>query len=154
MQTQSADQLTRYLNVLGNLFDIPSQSPTSLSHIALSKRDCRVILVIGQAGEIKMRDLATHAKLSVTNLTGVIERLLKQGLVHRERSTEDRRIVNVSLSEAGLLEYAQEQEKFRQVSLAILNALEPHEQVMMLAMMRKVAEGLKSDNLPSEDKTE
>ena len=96
-----------------------------------------------------MRDLAIHAKLSVSNTTGVIDGLVQQGFVARERSDDDRRVVNIVLTEQGQAVYLQEQHSFRQVSMAILNALEPHEQIMMLAMMRKVAVRVKGDATPA-----
>ncbi|WP_157964306.1 MarR family winged helix-turn-helix transcriptional regulator [Ephemeroptericola cinctiostellae] len=160
MKNEAADQLTRYLNALIDLFDAPpSPSDDSTSETteesaqaalkaALSKRDCRVIMVVGEARSIKMRDLANHAKLSVSNTTGVIERLVQQGFVTRERSYDDRRVVNIVLTTQGQAVYRQEQSNFRQVSMAILDALEPHEQVMMLAMMRKVAMRVKAHAMP------
>ena len=156
MKNEAADQLTRYLNALIDLFDSPQpnsddpiqetaeESTQADLKAALSKRDCRVIMVVGEARSIKMRDLASHAKLSVSNTTGVIERLVQQGFVARERSNEDRRVVNIILTTQGQTIYLQEQHNFRQVSMAILDALEPHEQIMMLAMMRKVAMRVKA----------
>ena len=153
MKNEAADQLTRYLNALVDLFDAPQPSNEESTQVALkaglSKRDCRVIMVVGEAKSIKMRDLAIHAKLSVTNTTGVIDGLVQQGFVARERSDDDRRVVNIVLTEQGQAVYLQEQHSFRQVSMAILNALEPHEQIMMLAMMRKVAVRVKGDATPA-----
>ena len=51
MKNEAADQLTRYLNALVDLFDAPQPSNEESTQVALkaglSKRDCRVILVVG-----------------------------------------------------------------------------------------------------------
>jgi MarR family transcriptional regulator, organic hydroperoxide resistance regulator len=48
-----------------------------------------------------MKDLATHMKLSGPSATGLMDRLTKSGLAHRERSTDDRRVVLIAISTRG-----------------------------------------------------
>jgi len=53
------------------------------------------------AGPRRMSDLAECAQTSQTSLTGIVDRLEEHGLVVRTRSAEDRRVVEVALTEHG-----------------------------------------------------
>ncbi len=55
-------------------------------------------------GPRRMSDLAECAQVSQTSLTGVVDRLVERGLVERIRSEEDRRVVEVALTEEGRAE--------------------------------------------------
>jgi DNA-binding MarR family transcriptional regulator len=52
--------------------------------------------------EMKMTGLATFLGLSKANATGLVDRLVKRGLIERDRSTTDRRVVRVRLTPAGI----------------------------------------------------
>lgn len=55
-------------------------------------------------GPRRMSDLAECAQISQTSLTGIVDRLVERGLVERIRSDEDRRVVEVALTEDGRAE--------------------------------------------------
>ncbi|UCG42148.1 MAG: MarR family transcriptional regulator [candidate division WOR-3 bacterium] len=52
--------------------------------------------------EMKMTELATYLGLSKANATGLVDRLVKRGLIERDRSAADRRVVRVSLTPGGV----------------------------------------------------
>lgn len=49
-------------------------------------------------GEMKISDLSEKLGLSNSTVSGILDRLEKQGLVERTRSEEDRRVVHVNLT--------------------------------------------------------
>lgn len=59
------------------------------------------IKVIAEHGTIRVSDLAKKMYLHPTTVVGILDRLEKRGLVSRVRSTEDRRVVDVTLTEEG-----------------------------------------------------
>jgi DNA-binding MarR family transcriptional regulator len=132
-----ADELTQYIAILADLFEVAQQS--SGEAVNLNKQECRVIGVVGQFQPLMMRELAERAKLSITNTTGIVDRLVRRKCLCRDRSDEDRRIVRICLMPEGEKIYAMEIENYRKVSRAILNGLEEPEQQEMVRMMRKVA---------------
>ena len=135
-----ADELTIYVGLLANLFEVAEQSSSDMTN--LNKPECRVISVVGQGQPLIMREIAERTNLSVTNTTGIVEKLVRKGYVQRERSEQDRRIVCIRLTADGARIYQLEVENYRSVSLAILAALDEGERDEMLRMMRKVAERL------------
>ncbi len=54
--------------------------------------------ILSHDGEMKISDLSEKIGLSNSTVSGIIDRLEKQGLVERTRSTDDRRVVYVNIS--------------------------------------------------------
>ena len=132
-----ADELTKYIAMLADLFEVAQAS--SGEAVSINKQECRVINVVGQYQPLMMREIAERAKLSITNTTGIVDKLVKRKYLRRDRSDEDRRIVRIFLTSEGEKIYAMEIENYRRVSQAILDGLEEPEQQEMLRMMQKVA---------------
>jgi DNA-binding MarR family transcriptional regulator len=130
------DELTRYIAILADLFEVAQGS--SGEAVKLNKQECRVINVVGQFQPLMMREIAERAKLSITNTTGIVDKLVKRKCLHRDRADEDRRIIRICLTPEGEKIYAIEIENYRKVSQAILNGLNKSEQQEMLRMMQKV----------------
>lgn len=59
------------------------------------------IKTIAQCGSVKGAELARRMYLHPTTVVGILDRLEARGLVTRTRSTVDRRIVEVALTEQG-----------------------------------------------------
>jgi DNA-binding MarR family transcriptional regulator len=135
-----ADELMSYIAILVDLFEVAQQS--SGEALNLNKQECRVINVVGQHQPLIMREIAEYAKLSVTNTTGIVEKLVNKKYLCRERSENDRRIIKIHLTSQGEKLYAMELDNYRKVSSVILNALDENEQQEMLQMMRKATNHL------------
>lgn len=70
-------------------------------HENLSLQELRLIEYLGR-GEAKiMKDLAAHLLLAVNSVTSLVDNLEKKGYVARRRSTDDRRVIFVELTDAG-----------------------------------------------------
>ncbi|MDF2880837.1 MAG: TrmB family transcriptional regulator [Clostridiaceae bacterium] len=57
-----------------------------------------VVFTLLKSGEMKISELSNQVNLSNSTVSGIIDRLEKQGLVVRTRSEEDRRTVFVSVT--------------------------------------------------------
>ncbi|MCP2238817.1 MarR family winged helix-turn-helix transcriptional regulator [Thermoanaerobacterium thermosaccharolyticum] len=58
-----------------------------------------IIGILMHHGEMKISDLSQKMGLTNSTVSGIIDRLEKQGMVKRERSSDDRRVVYVSIDE-------------------------------------------------------
>lgn len=61
----------------------------------------KVMLSLFTHGPYRVGDLASTLGVSTPTVTGIIDRLVKQGAVNRDHSIEDRRVVTCTLSPAG-----------------------------------------------------
>lgn len=60
-----------------------------------------VLEALAHLGPLKMCDIGTKLLMSGANVTGVVDRLEKKGLVRRVMEAEDRRTFHIHLTEAG-----------------------------------------------------
>ena len=99
------------------------------------------VLGVLSRGPQRMHELAERAHTSQASLTGIVDRLEALGFVERTRSDTDRRVVEVSLTPAGLAEmhvvHAQIADRLRK----LLEPLTAEETQEMLRLFRKVTKG-------------
>jgi DNA-binding MarR family transcriptional regulator len=58
-----------------------------------------LIGILAHLGAMKISDLSEKMGLSNSTVSGIVDRLEKQGIVERTRSKEDRRVVQVNVTE-------------------------------------------------------
>ena len=59
------------------------------------------LFFISNQGETNLMNLAAALRVTPTNTTGIIDRLVKQGLVSRTENTDDRRMLALCLTDKG-----------------------------------------------------
>ena len=57
-----------------------------------------LVYILNQQGPLKITELSDKMGLSNSTVSGIVDRLESQGYVIRERSKDDRRVVNVSIT--------------------------------------------------------
>jgi homoprotocatechuate degradation regulator HpaR len=67
----------------------------------LTEQQWRVLRVLWEQGATTVRDLSQLTLIPAPSLVGVVDRLAKNGLVARARSSEDRRNVFITATAAG-----------------------------------------------------
>lgn len=117
---------------------------TAAARGELSAQELRVLRAVGRRDCCVMTGLADAICLSLSSVTGLIDRLVDKKLVRRERSTEDRRVVQVELTEQG--REAHEAAMAGPTSFArdLLKGLNAEEQEALLGLFGKVAERIQT----------
>ena len=72
-----------------------------LLDIQLTMSQLKVMIVLGRLGATAGQDLARRTGFSLATLTGIIDRLVAQGLVTRREDPNDRRVRRLELTPAG-----------------------------------------------------
>jgi len=67
----------------------------------LSKSELFAMLIVERHGEVIMSKIADYINVSMSTATGIIDRLVKNGYLKRERSETDRRVVVIKLTDKG-----------------------------------------------------
>lgn len=75
--------------------------PTNWSTLDLTMSQLKVVFLLYAQGPAHMSRLATALGVSLPTATGIVDRLVERGLVTREESPGDRRLVVIRLSEHG-----------------------------------------------------
>ncbi|UOQ44992.1 MarR family transcriptional regulator [Halobacillus salinarum] len=69
--------------------------------LKFSKSEILTMLYLYKRKEITMREIVEYLNSPMSTATGIADRLVKNGFIHRCRSEHDRRIVILKLSEKG-----------------------------------------------------
>ena len=69
--------------------------------LGISMAQLHILYTLQRSGEMPMSRLADHLNVSVSNATGLIDRIEERGFIERSRVAEDRRIVLIRVTDAG-----------------------------------------------------
>ena len=108
-------------------------------HADLSMQELRVIERLGDVGPTMMKELAEYMPLAVNSVTSLVDKLELLCLVRRERSSEDRRVVHVELTEAGRKVYKGAVDEKLALLRLMLGGLNAEEQENFMSLFRKIA---------------
>jgi DNA-binding MarR family transcriptional regulator len=103
-----------------------------------------VVKLLEQIGDLSLSELSERIRAQNSTVTGIIDRMEREGLVTRERSREDRRVVYIKLTAKGR-DLAQEipvepMEIFR----GALESLSAQEMKELMRILTKVAKRVRS----------
>ena len=112
---------------------------------ALSSQEIRVLHTLGRDEHCIMGKIAERIRLSLSGVTGLIDRLVEKKLVSRDRSAEDRRVVKVGLTEEGRELHTSAMESQVEFARGLLKTLNPAEQDELLALLGKISDRIKSE---------
>ncbi len=130
---------------IARLMEPPMESGDHpLPDVELSPREIKVLLLLGDTGEMIMTDLAAALLAPLSTVTRIMDRLESKQLVERFRSAEDRRIVIVKEATKGKML----RDRFRasQLDMAarMLQPLSQGEREILLELLEKLTYGLKA----------
>jgi DNA-binding MarR family transcriptional regulator len=146
------DSLDRHAREVGAALDamfrrmMTRQSAVGQSVAELSGQEMRALGFLAMRGKTIMSALAEMLGAPLSTVTHTIDRLVNKGLVERHRSEEDRRVVEVDISEEGrritAMLYAERHAMLR----SMMAALTPGERALYVELVGKMA---RSAHFPS-----
>lgn len=104
----------------------------------LSPVQIHLLLWLGNDGAQPMGELARRVAVTEKTITGIVDRLERDGLVQRERDPADRRVVHVSLSPAGAALWRRIDAEITRKLVAFLGLLEPGDRRDLLRILEKL----------------
>ena len=97
-----------------------------------------VLATIGYAGGLPFGEIGAKMMVTVSNLTGIVDRLEEKKLVSRERDEHDRRVVHVVLTDKGAKLYKNTIPLFEKSISGIFTNLDKAQQKELSALLRKL----------------
>jgi DNA-binding MarR family transcriptional regulator len=91
----------------------------------VSMSQLHVMSMLEHHGSLTMSHLAELLDVSLSNATGIVDRMEERGYVERERDREDRRVVTVRLAEGGRQKLSDAQMIKEELMETILRRLDP-----------------------------
>jgi DNA-binding MarR family transcriptional regulator len=111
----------------------------------LSPQELRALCAVGREKCCVMSGIARAVRLSLSTVTGLIDRLVEKKLVRRDRSHEDRRVVEVQLTDEGRALHAAAMESQEVFARDLLSALSSEEQEALVSLFGKISGRIKKE---------
>ena len=97
-----------------------------------------MLATVGYAGRLPFGEIGAKMMVTVSNLTGIVDRLEEKKLVVRKRDEKDRRVVHVVLTDKGAKVYTSTIPQFEKSVARIFTGLSKPEQKELSAILRKL----------------
>lgn len=98
-----------------------------------------VIKMLEGIGDLSLSELSEKIRAQNSTVTGIIDRMEREGLVIRARSTEDRRVVKIKLTEKGSKLAKEIQVEPMEIFRSALEGLTAAESRDLLRILSKIA---------------
>ncbi len=104
-KTDDVGRFRRLLFALGRLYSLRDPLAGSCEQMQLTAPQIHTLLWLGEDGALTMGELARRLGITEKTVTGVVDRLEREGHVQRERCPEDRRVIYCRLTASGTRMY-------------------------------------------------
>ena len=101
-----------------------------------------IISCLDRTKGIPLSELAERLLVTGGNITGIIDRLERDGYVHRVRDKDDRRVVRALLTEEGFDLYKSFLPKYKEIMNKINRGLTFQERKKLQQLLKKLAQGV------------
>lgn len=126
------------VNLFRDVMNLEENAIITSEYSDITNNDMHVIEAVGLGEPKNMSAIAKLLSVTVGTLTIAMNSLVKKGYVNRERGKEDRRIVNISLSEKGKCAYRHHEEFHRHMIDEILKDLTKEETKALVKSLAKL----------------
>lgn len=109
-----------------------------LERLDLTPPQFYVLATIGYAGGLPFSEIGEKMMVTVSNLTGIVDRLEEKKLVARERDERDRRVVRVMLTDKGSKVYRNTIPVFEKSISEFFSPLNKTQQKELAGLLRKL----------------
>jgi len=109
-----------------------------LSNGALTVPQYLTLGLINTYTSLKMKQVAKELNISLPAATGMVERLYQVGLIKREHSTLDRRVIRITLTPKGVRTLDSLRKKRKKAIEEVFSGLSAGERDSYLKILRKV----------------
>jgi DNA-binding MarR family transcriptional regulator len=114
-----------------------------LSREQLTVPQLEIIACLDRAKGLPLSEIAERLLISGGNVTGIIDRLERDGYVYRARDKSDRRVVRALLTEKGFELYKSFFPRYKEVMHRINSRLTVEERKQLQQLLKKLARGAK-----------
>lgn len=126
------------VRLFANILDIEEKCLKIGEFFDLSITEMHVIDNIGFATERTMSDTAKAVKVTSGTLTTAIDNLIKKGYVERRRSSEDRRVVKIRLTEKGKAAFKSHEDFHKDLVTSALQQLDSKEEELLVKVLSNI----------------
>ncbi|MCI4645961.1 MAG: MarR family transcriptional regulator [Hyphomonadaceae bacterium] len=106
-----------------------------------------VLQCVAETHRAKPSDVARRVHLSQATITSIVDRLAKAGLVIRERSSHDRRVLEIVLTPSGAQRLVDAPQLLQEDFLEAFEDLQDWEQSLLISSVQRIAAMMNAEAL-------
>ena len=126
------------VNLFNHVMDVEGQAVITEEFKDITNNDMHIIEAVGIAEPRKMSDIAKRLSVTVGTLTTNMNGLEKKGYIIRQRSTEDKRVVLVTLTDRGRKAFHHHRDFHREIIKAVVIGLDDSEKRLLYRCLIKL----------------
>lgn len=115
--------------------------------VGLTAPQLRVLQIVAETGQCTATAISQRMRISQATVTSLVDKLVRQEMVFREKSQSDRRQTNILVTEKGKLTIGDAPDPLQQRYVRNFTALEDWEQAMLIASLERVAAMLDAEDI-------
>lgn len=147
--TGDVARLRQLLLTLGRTRSLRDPIASTCEQMQLTPSQVHALLWLGHDGGHTMGELARRLGITEKTMTGVVDRLEREGFVQRERSVTDRRVVHSSLTAEGQRIYQRLDRVLRQQMGVLLDILDAEDRKALFRMLEKLIQRVEAPSSSS-----
>ncbi|SLN51838.1 MarR family winged helix-turn-helix transcriptional regulator [Roseisalinus antarcticus] len=142
------DRTDESLIALRRILRVTEQFGRQLAQASgLSAAQFRVLQLVAETGSRTAKEISVKMGISQATVTSLVDKLVAQDMVHREKSVTDRRQINILITERGAETIAEAPDALQQRYVRKFEALKDWEQAQIVASLERVAALLDADEI-------
>ena len=122
-----------------SIMDVEEKAIITQEFQDITNNDMHIIEAVGLGEGNNMTTIAKKMKITVGSLTTSMNSLVKKHYVERNRSEEDRRIVNITLTQKGIKAYKHHEEFHEKMSQAAISEMSEDEVKVLLKSLNNLS---------------
>lgn len=127
------------VNLFNEIWELEKEAIITEEFKDITNNDMHIIEAIGLSGENTMSSVAKKLKITAGSLTTAVNALVRKAYVKRERSEEDRRVVDIALTEKGEKAFYHHEQFHRQMTNAVIEKLDDEEIDALVKMLKDIS---------------
>jgi DNA-binding MarR family transcriptional regulator len=139
--SQFADKVTELMPVI--MKEYVKHQVDEFEKLKITLPQFFVLELVNRQGEAKMSDLAKFVNVTTAAMTGIVERLFKNGYVLRIDEPDDRRIIKIKLTPKGAKVVKDMIQKRKDITIKMFGSITQEEREEYLKILTHVHEHLK-----------
>ena len=142
-------RILRALRRITRSIALHSRQLSACSNITAPQLVCLIAVI--ERGPLTATAISREIHVSASTVVGILDRLEDKGLIRRERGREDRRIVFITATDAGIAVAKETPSPLQKKLSDALNALPEIEQVTMTMSLERIVDLMESDGVASKE---
>lgn|GEM_PF-428549 len=110
----------------------------------LNEKELMIISFLAEKKSVKMSDIAENLGAPLSTLTSIMDKLVEKNIIERVHSAEDRRVVNVALTNAGKKVFNTFSKRKNGSAEQVLSGYTPEEQELLVTYISKLSESIRA----------